>query len=89
MSNIDRADLEAVLACHGLSFAAVVTSEDVGAYKPSPQVFRRSLAMLGMRAGEVLHAGDSLSADVALSVCGDLQCLVCLLLAGAGGGSCQ
>jgi 2-haloacid dehalogenase/putative hydrolase of the HAD superfamily len=65
VSNIDRADLEAVLKHHGLSFTAAVTSEDVGAYKPSPQMFRRGLAMLGMRADEVLHVGDSLTADVA------------------------
>jgi 2-haloalkanoic acid dehalogenase type II len=65
VSNIDRADLDAVLRHHGLSFAAVVSSEDVGAYKPSPRMFRRGLAMLGMRAEEVLHVGDSLTADVA------------------------
>ena len=64
-SNVDRADLEAVLAFHGLSFPAVVTSEDVGAYKPSPLIFRRALALLGLRADEVLHVGDSLHADVA------------------------
>jgi 2-haloacid dehalogenase len=65
VSNIDRADLEALLAFHGLSFPAVVTSQDVGAYKPSPLVFQRALALLGLRAEEVLHVGDSLSADVA------------------------
>jgi 2-haloacid dehalogenase/putative hydrolase of the HAD superfamily len=64
-SNVDRADLEAVLAWHGLSFPAVVTSEDVAAYKPSPRVFQQALAVLGLRAEEVLHVGDSLSADVA------------------------
>jgi 2-haloacid dehalogenase/putative hydrolase of the HAD superfamily len=64
-SNVDRADLEAVLAFHGLSFPAVVTSEDAGAYKPSPRIFQRALALLGLRADEVLHVGDSLHADVA------------------------
>jgi 2-haloacid dehalogenase len=64
-SNVDRADLEAVLAFHGLSFPAVVTSEDAGAYKPSPLIFQRALALLGLRAEEVLHVGDSLHADVA------------------------
>jgi 2-haloacid dehalogenase len=65
LSNIDRAELEAVLGYHGLSFAAVVTSEDVGAYKPAPQMFRRGLEMLGMRAEEVVDIGDSLTADIA------------------------
>jgi len=65
VSDIDRDDLEALLGHHGLSFAAVVTSEDVGAYKPSPRMFRRGLAALGLRAEEVLHVGDSLTRDVA------------------------
>jgi 2-haloacid dehalogenase len=64
-SNVDRADLEAVLAFHGLSFPAVVTSEDAGAYKPSPLIFQRALALLGLPPDEVLHVGDSLHADVA------------------------
>ncbi len=64
-SNVDRADLEAVLAFHGLSFPAVVTSEDAGAYKPSPLIFQRALALLGLRADEAWHVGDSLHADVA------------------------
>jgi 2-haloacid dehalogenase len=65
VSNIDRADLEAVLSYRELSFTAVVTSEDVRAYKPASQVFRQGLAALGLRAHDVLHVGDSLSADVA------------------------
>lgn len=65
LSNIDRADLESALSYHGLSFAAVVTSEDVGAYKPAPQMFRRGLDMLGLPADKVVHIGDSLTADIA------------------------
>lgn len=65
VSDIDRADLEAVIGYHGLSFTALVTSEDARAYKPSPLMFRRGLAMLGLRAEEVVHVGDSLTADVA------------------------
>ncbi len=64
VSNVDRADLDALLAFHGLSLPAVVTSEDVGAYKPSPLMFQQALAALGLRADEVLHVGDSISADV-------------------------
>jgi len=64
VSNVDRADLDALLAFHGLSFPAVVTSEDVGAYKPSPLMFQQALAALGLRADEVLHVGDSVRADV-------------------------
>jgi 2-haloacid dehalogenase/putative hydrolase of the HAD superfamily len=65
LSNIDRADVEAALSYHRLSFAAVVTSEDVGAYKPAPQMFLRGLELLGLPADEVVHIGDSLTADIA------------------------
>jgi 2-haloacid dehalogenase/putative hydrolase of the HAD superfamily len=64
VSNVDRADLEAALSYHRVSFAAVVTSEDVRAYKPSPRMFRQGLAALGLQVDEVLHVGDSLTADV-------------------------
>jgi 2-haloacid dehalogenase/putative hydrolase of the HAD superfamily len=65
LSDIDRADLDAATAYHGLSFTATVSSEDVGAYKPDPAMFRRGLDALGLAASEVLHIGDSLAADVA------------------------
>lgn len=65
VSDADRATLEAAIALHGLSFAAVVTSEDVGAYKPAGSMFAAGLAALGLGAGEVLHVGDSLTCDVA------------------------
>ncbi|SCG58029.1 HAD family hydrolase [Micromonospora coxensis] len=64
VSDADRDDLAAVVAHHGLTFTAVVTSEDVGAYKPDGAVFRRALAALGLAADEVLHVGDSLRTDV-------------------------
>lgn len=64
VSDVDRADLEAAAAHHGLTFDAVVTSEDVGAYKPDRLMFTRALAELGLGADEVLHVGDSLTNDV-------------------------
>ncbi|WP_410813732.1 HAD family hydrolase [Micromonospora sp. 067-2] len=64
VSDVDNADLEAALAHHGLAFHAVVTSEMVGAYKPDRAMFDRALATLGLTAHEVLHIGDSLTADV-------------------------
>jgi 2-haloacid dehalogenase/putative hydrolase of the HAD superfamily len=65
VTDADRDDVAAATARHGLTFDAVVTSEDVGAYKPDPAVFGRALAALGLGAHEVLHAGDSIRADVA------------------------
>ncbi|MEV4412347.1 HAD family hydrolase [Catellatospora sp. NPDC049609] len=64
VSNIDRADVLAAIAHHGLPLAHVVTSEDVGSYKPHPAMFQAALDLLGLPAGAVLHIGDSLSADI-------------------------
>ncbi|RLP95320.1 HAD family hydrolase [Micromonospora sp. BL4] len=65
VSDVDTDDLCAATAHHGLAFAAVVTSEGTGAYKPDRAMFGRALAALGLEAHEVLHVGDSLTADVA------------------------
>ena len=46
-------------------FDPVVISEDVGIRKPRAEIFEAVLAGLGLAPGEVLHVGDSLSADVA------------------------
>jgi 2-haloacid dehalogenase/putative hydrolase of the HAD superfamily len=64
VSDVDRADLHAAVAHHGLAFTAVVTSEDVRAYKPDRAMFARALAALDLAADEVMHVGDSTSADV-------------------------
>lgn len=65
VSNIDRDDLKAALAYHHLKIANVITSQDARAYKPRPEPFELALRTLGLTAGEVLHVGDSLTADVA------------------------
>ncbi len=65
VSNIDRVDLEAAIAFHGLSFEAVITSDDVRSYKPRPEIFEAALAKLGLGRHRVLHVGDSLTSDVA------------------------
>ena len=65
VSDADRSDLHTAIAHHGLAFAAVVCSEEVGAYKPAAAMFARALAALGLGSHEVLHVGDSLRSDVA------------------------
>ena len=65
VSDADRATLDAAIAHHRLRFAAVVCSEDVGAYKPAPVMFTRALAALRLAPHEVLHIGDSLRTDIA------------------------
>jgi len=64
VSNIDRADIEAAIDHHCLVLPNLVTSDDVGAYKPHRAMFDAGLDVLGLAPGEVLHIGDSLSADV-------------------------
>jgi 2-haloacid dehalogenase len=64
VSDTDRAALDAAVALHGLDFAAVVTSEEVGAYKPARAMFDAGLARLGLASHEVVHVGDSLSNDI-------------------------
>jgi 2-haloacid dehalogenase len=64
VSNIDRDDLQAALAHHGLTFTTAVTSQDVRSYKPRPEIFHRAMALLGLPADRVVHAGDSWTADV-------------------------
>lgn len=64
VSDVDSDDLVAAMARHDLTFDAVVTSEEVGAYKPSPAMFARALDALSLDASEVMHVGDSLNADM-------------------------
>ena len=46
-------------------FEAVVVSDEVGWFKPQPEVFLHTLGLLGVRPGEALYIGDSPRHDVA------------------------
>ncbi len=46
-------------------FDPILTSEDVGALKPSPEPFRRALELLGTRPEETLMVGDWAERDIA------------------------
>ena len=65
VSNIDRKDLHEAISCHGLSFDAIVTSEDAKSYKPRCEIFQMALDVMGLASSQVLHIGDSLSSDIA------------------------
>lgn len=58
--------LHDVLARAGLGrlVDAVVTSAEVGARKPSPEIFHRALAVAGVGPSEALHVGDTVDEDV-------------------------
>ena len=64
VSDTDRHYLDAALALHSLTFTGVVTSEEVGAYKPARPMFDAGLSTLGLAAHEVVHIGDSLTNDI-------------------------
>ncbi len=65
LSNVDD-DLFAGSARQlGVEFAAVITAQQVGSYKPDRRNFRFALERLGVPAGRVLHVAQSLFHDIA------------------------
>ena len=66
LSNVDRASFAASERRLGVEFAAVVTAEDVGAYKPSDrnfQALQAALERLGIPPDRLLHVAQSLFHD--------------------------
>ena len=45
-------------------FDLIVCSRDTGVRKPNPEIFRLVLSELGVEAGEAVHVGDSVEADM-------------------------
>ena len=64
LSNIDRSDIMMAIALHHLSFAQIITSEDVRSCKPPSEMFIAALKEAGLEPHEVLHVEDSVSSDV-------------------------
>ena len=64
ISNVDRDLFEASSSMLGVDFDWVVTSGEIGEYKPSPRNFRMALSRMGVAKGEVLHVAQSLYHDV-------------------------
>jgi len=66
VSNVDRASFRHSNDKLGVAFDAIVTAEDVGAYKPDRPHFDRALAALaamGVPKEKVLHTAQSLTHD--------------------------
>ena len=66
VSNVNRAGFAASNHRLGGDFAAIITAEDVGAYKPADNHFRAldaTLHGLGLERGELLHVAQSLFHD--------------------------
>jgi 2-haloalkanoic acid dehalogenase type II len=64
VSNADDAFLKDLLQKNGLAFDHVITSESVRAYKPRARIFEVALDRLRVEPEQVVHVGDSLTADV-------------------------
>jgi putative hydrolase of the HAD superfamily len=50
-----------------------LSSAEVGAPKPDPEIFARALALAGVRPEEALHVGDDIEADVAGALAAGLE----------------
>lgn len=64
LSNIDSADAHAATQYHGIKVDDILTSEDVKAYKPRPELFLEALRRHQLSVNEVIHIGDSYLSDV-------------------------
>ena len=64
VSNVDRNDILGAIAYHGLTPAAVFTSEDAKSYKPRREIFDLAMRETGLKPEEIIHIGDSLNSDV-------------------------
>lgn len=60
ISNVDDDLISATLRNIGVSFAEVVTSQQVGRYKPDIQIFEHALARLDAAPGETIHIAEGL-----------------------------
>lgn len=51
----------------GQNFDVRVYSDELGTRKPDPRMFESALTGLGLNAGEVVHIGDDVNADIAVA----------------------
>lgn len=66
VSNVDRASFERTNQKLGITFDAIVTAEEVGAYKPDHRMFERAhqtIESTGIHKNEILHVAQSLYHD--------------------------
>ena len=65
VSNVDDDLFATTQAALGTQFAAVVTAQQTGRYKPHPEMFQTALKRLRLKPTQVLHVGQSLFHDIA------------------------
>ncbi|HOO56605.1 MAG TPA: HAD family hydrolase [bacterium] len=64
LSNTDNYEINKVLQGSGLSFEAVITSEDTKSYKPRKEIFDHAFSLLGVKPDETVIVGDSIGSDI-------------------------
>ena len=64
ISNTDRSIMSRTREKLGIPLAGVVVAEDLGTYKPDPEMFTKALERLGVEPGEVLHVSFSFEYDL-------------------------
>jgi len=67
ITNSTRASIKETLKILGLNenlFEAIITKEDVSAYKPDPEPFLRAMAILGAKPKECVSVGDVEKSDI-------------------------
>ena len=64
ISNIDRRLLGGSLRHLAVRFDALITAEDVQAYKPDPKIFRYALQQMGCSPSEVVHVAFGADYDL-------------------------
>jgi 2-haloacid dehalogenase len=66
LTNADSDDpLIEIIRASGVTFEAIITSDQVKCYKPDRKIFEVILKKMGLKPNEVIMVGDSLIADVA------------------------
>ena len=64
ISNTERRLVDITLSGIRHLVDSVVTAEDIGVYKPSPEAFRRALNILGVGVNDVVHVSAYLNYDI-------------------------
>ena len=54
----------------------IITSEEVGIGKPSPEIFKAALKVSESKVNEVIHVGDSYDSDIAGAIALDIKAIL-------------
>ena len=64
LTNIDQPFATEVVKQLPAEFQWILTAQQIGQYKPSPEMFRQALSEMDLQPHQLLHVGHSLSHDI-------------------------